>query len=236
MRAWLNLRYTVPERRAVFIEGLTRLGYSVCEGCTTQPKRGDVLCTWNRIGSGQMAAQEFERRGLPVIVTENASWGNELAGQNWYTLARNYHNTAGMFPVGGPERWDSLGVELEPWRTSGETVVLPSRGIGANGMPRNWPAHQAGRIRPHPARSKPKPLQDDLANAGKVVTWGSGAAIKALLWGIPVESHMPHWIGTQKNTDEDRLRMFRELAWGQSSLSEIRSGEAFSRLLDGFAQ
>lgn len=75
------------------------------------------------------------------------------------------------------------------------------------------------------------PLEDDLAKASKVVTWGSGAAIKALMVGIRVESHMPNWIGEQDNTDEGRLAMFRRLAWANWRLSEIESGQAFRWLL-----
>jgi hypothetical protein len=57
------------------------------------------------------------------------------------------------------------------------------------------------------------PLEIDLANASKVVTWGSGAAVKALIWGIRVESHMSKWAGEQDNTDAGRMAMFRRLAW-----------------------
>lgn len=192
-----------------------------------------VFCTWNRIGSAHRAAQQFEAAGLPVLVTENASWGNTFAGSNWYSLARNWHNTAGCFVVGDATRWDSLGIELAPWRTAGETVVLPQRGIGPPevAMPRDWARRQQARIRPHPGRGSAIPLEQDLAKAGKVVTWGSGAAIKALMLGITVESHMPNWIGQQENTDESRLAMFRRLAWAQARWDEISSGEAFSRLL-----
>jgi hypothetical protein len=80
--------------------------------------------------------------------------------------------------------------------------------------------------------NRAKPLEDDLARCGKVITWGSGAAVKALLWGIPVVSEMPHWIADQQNTDESRLAMFRRLAWAQWRLSEIESGEAFACLLN----
>jgi hypothetical protein len=223
MRALLNLRYTVPERRAAFEKGLKRIG---------DP---EVFLTWNRIGAADQTAREFEARGLPVIVAENAAWGNEFQGHRWYSLARTYHNTAGMFPVGGPERWGRLNVELQAWRTSGERVVLPQRGIGpkAVAMPRDWPARQVGRIRSHPGTRHCKPLDEDLANAGQVVTWGSGAAIKALMWGIPVESHMPNWIGEQNNTNEGRLAMFRRLAWAQWTLEEIENGTAFEHLLAG---
>lgn len=234
LRAWLNLRHTLPERVAIFRLGLERLGYEVKPGLTVDPKPGDIMVTWNRVYDGHRAAMAFEAQGLPVLVAENAAWGNDFAGDRWYSIARNWHNMAGRFPVGGASRWDSLGVDLAPWRTSGETVVLPQRGIGAApvAMPRDWPSKQAGRVRQHPGRNpNPVPLEQDLAKAGKVITWGSGAAIKALLWGIPVESHMPQWIGEQQNTDESRLAMFRRLAWAQCRWDEIASGESFSRLL-----
>lgn len=170
-----------------------------------------------------------------MLVTENAAWGNGFLGGEWLTLSNGHHNRADGFPEGGPERWDQLGVDLAPWRTEGEAVILPSRGIGAGGMPRGWGEDMrrrtGARLRPHPGRSEAIPLQRDLARAGKVITWGSGAAIKALLWGIPVESHMPGWIGEQQNTDASRLAMFRRLAWATWRMEEIASGEAFSWLL-----
>ena len=52
------------------------------------------------------------------------------------------------------------------------------------------------------------------------------------MWGIPVESHMPNWIGAQDNTEAGRLAMFRRLAWAQWQLSEIATGEPFRRLLN----
>jgi hypothetical protein len=169
-----------------------------------------------------------------VIVTENATWGNDFAGKSWYTLARNYHNVSGMYPVGGPERWDELGVQLDPFRTSGETIILASRGIGpaAYRMPRDWPQRQQGRIRAHPGRGEGRPLHEDLANCGRVITWGSGAAVKALMWGIPVESRQPDWIAAQNNSVAGRLQMFRTLAWAQWTHEEIASGEPFARLLE----
>jgi hypothetical protein len=233
--AWLNLRYTLPERRALFEAGLSRLGYEVCHGLPNATE--GVLVTWNRIGTANAIAEKFEQAGLPVIVAENAAWGNEFAGSKWYSLALRRHNTAGMFPAGDVSRWDSLKVDLGPWRDGGETVILPQRGIGSKptAMPHGWPQdanrRHGGRIRPHPGRSLSKPLRDDLAKAGRVVTWGSAAAVQALLWSIPVTSEMPDWIGEQDNTDDGRLAMFRRLAWAQWRHEEIGSGEAFAWLL-----
>lgn len=238
MRAFLNLRYTVPERRKAFRSGLKALGYEIHDGITNKPQKGDVLVTWNRIGTGEKAAQDFEAVGCPVLVTENASWGNSFAGERWYHIARTRHNTAGMFPVGDEWRWDALCVDLSPFRQSGEVVILPQRGIGSRptAMPRDWPAkakkRHGGRVRSHPGReTNVKPLEDDLAKAGKVITWGSGAAIKALMMGIPVVSDMPDWIGQQDNTEQGRLEMFRRLAWAQWTLEEIACGVPFERLL-----
>jgi hypothetical protein len=215
---------------------LQSLGYKVCQGPTLKPQKGDILVTWNRVGIGHLSAQAFESCGLPVLVTENASWGNSFAGDSWLTIARSQHNTAGRFPVGDDARWDDLGIELAPWRIGGETVILPQRGIGSppTAMPQKWldKLKVSGRIRTHPGTKPAIPLEQDLANCGHVITWGSGAAIKALMMGIPVTSHMPNWIGEQDNTDEGRLAMFRRLAWAQWRYSEIESGEAFSRLLN----
>ncbi|MCB1836274.1 MAG: hypothetical protein KDH99_01525 [Alcanivoracaceae bacterium] len=207
-------------------------------GDTLNPQPGDIFVTWNRISTGERVARLFESRGLPVLVTENAAWGNGFAGDRWYSLAKTYHNTAGCFPVGGHDRWDALGVELAPFREFGETVLLPQRGIGSKPtvMARSWPGdalkRYGGRVRAHPGQRPAKPLEDDLAHCGRVITWGSGAAIKALMMGIPVISEMPRWIGEQDNTDIGRLAMFRRLAWAQWRLSEFESGEAFAWLLE----
>jgi hypothetical protein len=221
----------------VYSEGLRRLGYRIQDGAPLNPQRGDVLVTWNRCGIGAKSASVFESAGLPVLVTENATWGNDFAGGRWYTLARKRHNTAGMYPVGDDDRWDSLGIEFPAWRTEGETVILAQRGIGSHptASPVRWAekVHSTvgGRIRRHPGTKPAVPLEDDLAKCGRVITWGSGAAIKALLMGIPVKSYMPKWIGEQNNTDEGRLEMFRRLAWAQFRLSELESGYAFARML-----
>ena len=206
-------------------------------GHTAEPGDNDIFVTWNRIAIGNSIAKAFQKAERPVLVVENATWGNSFAGADWYHIARDFHNTAGCFAVGGPERWDNLNVVLPPFRRHGETLILPQRGIGSKpvAMPKGW-AQKAlkkygGRIRPHPGIRVRRPLEDDLATAGRVITWGSGAALKALLNGIPVVSEMPNWIAEQDNTYTGRLAMLRRLAWAQWSHDEIASGEAFTNLL-----
>jgi hypothetical protein len=238
--AYLGLREGLPYRREAFRAGLESLGYTVRECITLKPESGDLLCLWNRYGEKDLAALAFEAAGLPVLIAENGYLGNEFAGKQWFALSRNQHNGAGTFSEGGPERWDSLGVTLQPWRESGETVLLPQRGIGPPGvaMPRDWLERTqkrlggaSYRVRVHPGTRSCMPLEDDLADAGRVITWGSGAALKALTWGIPVESDMPRWIGACENTDAGRLAMFRRLVHGMATLEEIADGSAFRRLL-----
>jgi hypothetical protein len=229
MKFAVLLRDALHYRREAFVAGMRALGYTQAE-----PHDADVLVIWNRYGHAAALAEQCEARGGTVLVAENASWGNGFAGERWYTLARGIHNTAGKFPVGGPDRWDSLGITLEPWRPEGgEIVGLLQRGIGPAGtaMPRGWYPPGCTRIRRHPGKDEGIPLDIDLANASEVRTWGSGAAVKALMQGIRVRSWMPNWIAEQDNTDAGRLAMFRRLAWAQWRLGEIESGEAMAWLL-----
>lgn len=235
--AHVNLRHNVPERTAAVEAGFARHGYTVKHQMDLRPGPRDVFLTWNRIGAAQTVANAFEFEQRPVLVMENASWGNSFANDRWYTIGRNYHNLR----AGSRDslRWDSLGIDLEPWRTSGQTVILPSRGIGPPrvAMPLHWThkivKHNPGaRVRMHPGRGPETPLDWDLKHAGRVITWGSGAAIKACMWGVLVESHLPNWIGEQDNTDAGRLRMLQCLAWQQWRLTEIADGTAFEFLLN----
>lgn len=240
--AYLYLRHGVPERRAAWHSGLDRTGYTVVDvdaPGSIRPKRdSDIYIGWNRHLEGAGAADRFAAAGCRVLITENATWGNGFMGGHWYTVARDYHNVAGTFRPDGAGRWDAIGAELGEWRTSdGETVVLASRGIGpiAHRQPFGWPEHaqrvHGGRIRRHPGNRPALPLLDDLKRAGLVVTWGSGAAVLALIAGMPIISHMPHWIAEQDNTDEGRLAMLQRLAWAQWRIEEIAAGEPIARLL-----
>lgn len=227
LKAYLNLRHNNSERASIFTRGLQRLGYHVVAGWTERPEPDDLAVTWNRIGQADHYAARFHK----VLVAENATWGNDFTGGPWLTLCRDHHNLASSVTGRGPERWDRIKVEPSPFRTEGETVILSQRGIGTNAPPPNWQdsacKRYGGRIRKHPGRLPAKPLLDDLAKAGRVITWGSGAAVKALLAGIPVVSEMPDWLAEQDNTEPGRLAMLRKLAWGQWRLTEIESGEAF---------
>lgn len=244
MRALCLIREPEHYRRIMFIAGLKRAGYDVVSALPN-PRPGDVLVIWNRYGSYGEIAGTFERAGAVVWVAENGYLGKDWrAGEEWFAISEGQHNGAGRWPDLGPERWDSFGITLEPWRTGGdEIVVLPQRGVGPVGvaMPSHWPAQalqrSQGRLRPHPGQALTSDLRDDLERASAVYTWGSGAALKALLWGIPAFHDFKRWIGAsaaaywgEKPFTGDRLPMFESLANAMWEMTEITAGTPFERL------
>jgi hypothetical protein len=247
------LREALHYRRDSFMRGLAAAGYDLVSSLD-RPGPDDVLVIWNRYSAFETRAQQFECSRAHVIVAENGYLGKDWLGDAWYALAEHQHAGRGKWTVGGPERWDSLGVDLAPWRgDEGETVILGQRGIGSPSVasPATWTAEArrryGGRVRPHPvlrnALGPVKTLEDDLKQARCVVTWASSAALVALTLGVPVFYGMPDWIGAgssrpiaeysfgPRRDDVARLEMFRRLAWAQWRMSEIVSGEAFTHLL-----
>lgn len=254
------IQRTGTYRREVFVAGARKLGYKeynlADRNIHTEgefvPDKDDMLITWNRYGNHRLY-EAFEGAKAPILIAENGYMGKSWLGDAWFSLALSQHNGAGRWPNKGPERWRSFGYELQPYRTTGsDVVVLPQRGIGWPGvaMPSNW-CDGLGipwryRVRSHPghANAYGPSLEDDLANARAVVTWGSGAAIKALAMGIPAVYDMPKWIGAPAAThltevvdwsnipQKPREQMFERLAWAMWRMAEIESGEAITHLLE----
>jgi hypothetical protein len=266
-RAWIAVRSQPWYRNAAFSEGLRAAGFEVLQGYPAgDPKPGDALLGWNRYGFGASVADKFERAGGLVFVAENgylnADGGSpKFAVHNpqgprptdFYALGLGFHNDSTRVPAGGPERFQALGVNLKPWRTTGEHVlVCPNRPFGVPGrsMPVDWAERSAERlrkatrrpvrIREHPGNSAPRrPLEADLAKAWAVVVWSSSVAAHALAAGIPTYIEAPFQIlkgagasGPVNNPETpERLPHFERLAWAQWTCSEIESGEPFKVLL-----
>lgn len=252
MRAHCLVRDQPHYRRDAFESGLKAVGYKLADDIIPNPGNGDLLVIWNRYGWWHEEAKRYEAAGARVLVAENGYLGVEFACDRWYAISRSQHNGAGYIPSGPPSRWDSLGIDLAPWRTGGkEIVALMQRGIGPNGvaMPERWvnDLHERlkgknFRIREHPGIKPCVPLEEDLKNAKAVVTWGSGAALKALLLGIPCFHSFTSWIGAGASTllqwadfdnpqRPERLPTFRKLAYGMWRVSEIADGTAFRCIL-----
>lgn len=246
-RALVMFRDGLHYRRECFAAGLQIHGYSVFEQHPHHqhkfftPSHDDLLVIWNRYGSGDAMAMEFEAVGAKVIVAENGYMGKDWLGQSWYALSLNHHNGAGRTPYNGPGRWNALGFELQPMREDGtEVVLLPQRGIGEKGvaMPGNWIAKTqtqfpGSRVRMHPGKNTALDLIEDCKNARHVVTHGSGAGIKCMAAGIRCISTWPQWIGYEGcgMLQDTRLAMFRRLAWAMWTIDEVKNGQAFDALL-----
>jgi hypothetical protein len=256
LKAYCQIRTDPVYRREAFCKGLAAVGASVVLGGVPKAQAGDALLIWNRYGEWHNMASRFEDEGGTVIVAENAYLGVDRSNRMRYAIALDGHNGSGAWPMGGPERWDALGIALQPWRTSGDHILLcPNRSFGRPDMimPNLWAEKTAEelrrytkrpvRIRPHPGNGPPKvPLADDLRNAHAVVVWSSSAGCEALVAGIPVFCCGPYWIargavsrGGLRTIDNpqlpDRLPAMHRLAWAQWHVEEIASGEPFQHLL-----
>jgi len=243
-KALCLLRADIAYRRSAFCNGLEACGFEVVPAIP-KPTAADALLIWNRYGDFDVIARQFEHVGATVFVAENGWLGKQWHDKQWYTLCIGHHCGAGRWNYRGDWRWDSWGVSMSPWRTEGERVILAQRGIGESGIasPKDWAekirGEFGGRIRPHPGDNPRKtavPLDEDLKDAGEVLTWTSGAALRALLLGIPVRCAFERWIGRSaasdlrgslNRDDSARLNMFRRLAWSMWTLPEIENGDAF---------
>lgn len=254
-KAFCLIRSEPHYRRWAFERGLTAAGFEVHGAPRATPTSQDILVIWNRYGPYASHAQAFERVGARVIVAENGLFGRDWRGGHWYSLAHTFPAAyGGGFPHFGAGRWDSWGVECCEWRNPGrEVIVLAQRGIGPPGIasPANWHRDAAERlrqltnrtirIREHPGERPAVPLQTDLQDAHAVVTWASGAALKAILMGVPCYYGSEHWCGKQmaqpfgsdmeKPWQPERLQTLRRLAWSTWNTDEIATGQPFVNLL-----
>lgn len=248
-RALSMIRSGLHYRREIFHKGLEAHGYAV-QYHSFEPEEGDCLIIWNRYGHFDQMARKFEKRGGTVFVVENGYLGKDYNGGDWYALSQSHHNGAGFIPDRSYPRF-SIRYN-EPRKGSKDFVLLPQRGIGEVGvaMPRDWLSRDRRwfpddcRVRRHAGKVETSPLLEDLQDTKGVITWGSGAAVKAIVAGIPCVHFFPRWIGAEGSTfykdvdDWDNLPlinpepMLKTLSWAMWSGDEIRSGEAFSHFFD----
>lgn len=233
-----------------FAAGLRKHGYQIQKKPRGEP--GDVLVIWNRTAVSEPHIRHYKANSCPVIVVENGWIAKGGERGRVYAICLDHHNGAGDWYVGDNDRWKQFGITLKPWRETGDfLLLLPQRGYGEPGvaMPRGWvdtvtkrlksrtklPVH----LRAHPGMNRDG-LEAALEGAYAVVTWASGAGIKAIALGVPVFYGLSTWIGgpagkfgleIEKPFLGDRMPMFHRLSWAQWTLSEVESGEPFACLL-----
>lgn len=260
-RAYCVIREQPHYRHDAFHAGLKAAGFHIEANLpSTRPARGDLLVIWNRYSCNEDTADRWEKDGGTVIVAENGYCGRDGNGIQHYALAVHGHNGSGTWHYGGPERWAALGIELKPWRESGEHIlVCPNRHFGMRGlaMPVDWERLTVAalrritkrpiRVRPHPQNSAPvRTLADDMAGAWAMVIWASSTGVHSLIAGIPVIATSRWWIlkaaaGERLEDIEsppmfDRVPAFEKLAWAQFTIGEISEGLPFRCLLSDSRQ
>lgn len=251
------IRSNVHYRHDAFINGLIAAGYVVSTKPLKVIERDDILVIWNRGVQFQYEANRHDKARSRIIIAENGyTDARDGDGHQWFSLAIDHHNGCGRWWQGDTSRFLLMRQDLKPWRDEGTFVlVLPQRGIGAMGvaMPASWPrliverlkkvTRREIRMRPHPGlKSLALPLAPALIGCHAVVTWGSGAALKAIMLGVPAFHELPGWIGAAAarfGIDQgfenpflaDRGPMLERMAWSQWTVAEIASGEAFKTLM-----
>lgn len=227
--------------------GLFRLGYEIAEGPRENPDKSDVLVLWNRLATHNEIAERYEAAGAKVIIAETG-W----IGKDTYALCLNHHNGYGNWHIGKRSRWPSFGIEVKPWRTEGEHIlVVPQRGMGIPpvAMPRDWTASVLKHLEKRTSRpiivrypgERIHPIEPEFKNAHAIVTWASGAGIKAIVEGYPVFYEMPYWLGSLAASPLDadlegpylgeRDTLLHTLSWAMWRPHEIAESEPFRHLL-----
>jgi len=253
--AYCMIRERPEYRREVFVSGLKALGYRVTAAAPSVTRPEDLVVIWNRYAVFERLADRHEARGGTVVVAENGYFQRPHFGGTHFALAIGGHNGQGRWPAGDPQRWNALGIEVKPWRASGTHVlVCPNRAFGRRGyvMPPTWANDVVAklrrvtkrpiRVRPHPGNVEAtRPLAEDLRDAWTMVIWSSSTGVHSLVAGVPVVCCSPAWIckgaaaAQLAQVDNppmpERLPHFERLATAQWTGDEIRTGEAFARLL-----
>lgn len=239
MRAVLRIRKEPYYRRRAFEQGLQHVGFKIVDKLTpTEPS--DWLILWNKkAGAEEKEADEWERRGGTVIVAENGYLSK--IDKTYYAISVHGHNGSGWFPVGNEDRFSLLGFDVKPWRTGGaEMLVRAQRGIGSALMasPPMWAEKMVAKLKvrqnlpvrliSHPGNFAPKvSVEQNLKNASILHIWCSAMGVRALVEGVQVTYHAPHWVCA--GTREEALQ---RMAWGQWHFDEIATGLPFARIIE----
>jgi len=167
------------------------------------------------------------------------------------------HGRAGSSsPDRPPDRWDSLGIELQPWRYGSGIILICGQHPGDVQAPRGDPEWdkvlEMGELhgsrvifRPHPLLGpNMRPLSEALGEAKMVVTWSSTAAVEAVITGVPtvaLDRGSIAWEVTSHGISEPpyvgpREQWAANLAYKQWTRGELESGAAWETLRHGYIE
>lgn len=186
----------------------------------------------------------FLKHRVPLLVIELGFLGNRDAYRalmwNGLNGVAEWGHIYGM----PSDRFDALGISIEPWKPPGEFALvvgqIPNDASVCYTDYRHWWAYDMRnlgmptRFRPHPKTGKGlkfDPLAVDLRGCDRVVTYNSTAAIECVLAGYPTVAYhrcSMAWAVTGRRWDDvvrpEREQWAYDLAYKQWSIEEIERG------------
>ncbi len=153
-----------------------------------------------------------------------------------------------------PDRWNNIGVELMPWKTDGNYILICDQHPGDSVSPgnRRWWAAALDEVdpevrrstiyRPHPLMAHDMgPLAQSLRDAAMCVTWSSTAALEAVCLGVPtvaLDRGSIAWPVTSHSVSDptylgDRSGWAYNLAYRQWTHEELADGTAWKHMRPG---
>lgn len=241
-------------------EGMRRHGTKSYVGGKLKYTKADVAVVWS--WKRPAIIKDMLSSGRHVVVMER---GFIQPRFEWCSLTVDGFNGRGLCAPANDqgERWERLfSHHLKPWRTGGGNYALligqvpQDAALQGNDIV-GWAQQTADKLaalghrvlyRPHPLCTTPCPrgaelstgtLEEDLANADRVVTFNSTTAVEAILAGIPTVIHdagSPAYPMASHNVAEplvrpDRTKWCHDMAWRQWSLEDMADGTAWGHAL-----
>ena len=222
------------------------VGVKVSYACEARSRRTGVDVVWGVLRGSHEVIQDARRTGRSFFYIDHAYFGRGHYLN--YRISRDSYE-AGRVRRCPDDRRKLLGVELQPWRSGGLSIIVcpPTRFfMEAHDCP-NWLEDTVATLlrasdRPIEIRGKPEagepsePLENVFRRAHAVVTHSSNVAVEAAVAGVPVfvapTSAAAHVGETDLSRIEiprrpDRSEWLSHLTYSQFSFQEIRDGTAW---------
>ena len=177
------------------------------------------------------------------LLVDRASWGDP----EYVQLVWDGHGRRGNHCVPDNLGDRQLPIELHPWETTGNRIILCGQVEPYSPHYRSMDEwyddviDSVTHFRHHPAAQNPTglPLAQDWTDAGRVVCLNSSVAVDAVIAGIPtvtMDEHSLAWDVSAHDPDvsltTDREEWLRWLAYTQWHWDEIEQGEPIRHLFE----
>ena len=214
------------------------------QGCSGElhteahPKyRGGISVVWGLARGAPQIVEQAKAAGEPWIYLDHGYFKRGHPN-GYYRVTCNAHQQHWITDRPA-DRWQALKIDLKPWKTGRDIVLVPPSATVQAIFGPYWPP-EFKTDRPIQVSVKDgKPFHEKFKNVHAVVTYFSIAAIEAIVDGVPVfhtgESAAAPVALSDLSQIEAPLRPEREawaqsLAYGQYTTKEMESGLCWANL------